>query len=306
MKIIKYPLLLDGGLSNQLESQGCNLKQSLWTAEMLKSNPQEIIKAHLAYLEAGAQCIITSSYQATIPGFTKLGIDEEEAKKLILKSVKLAKKANHIYLEKYPDRTQALVAASIGPYGAYLADGSEYRGNYGISDEELKDFHLSRIQILDKSEADILACETIPSYQEARLLAEILLDCKKKSWMTFSCKDGIHINDGTPIAECMHLLNRHPNIFAVGVNCTKPSYISSLIKIIKANCGNKKIIVYPNSGEIYNAKTKSWAFSSEQNFGVQSVQEWLALGVDLIGGCCRVGPSQIHEVKSKVSNFKYS
>lgn len=303
MQTIKYPLLLDGGLSNQLESQGCNLNQSLWTAAMLKSNPEAIIEAHLAYLEAGANCIITSSYQATISGFAKLGIDKEEAASLILKSVELATRAKNIFHEKNPDKVQALVAASIGPYGAFLADGSEYRGNYGVSDKELKDFHSSRIQILDSSEADILACETIPSYQEGRLLADMLLNCKKKSWMTFSCKDGIHINDGTPIAECMQLLNHHPNIFALGVNCTKPSYISSLIKIIKASCGDKKIVVYPNSGEIYNAIAKTWAFSSELNFSVQSVREWLELGADIIGGCCRVGPAQIHEVKLNVSNF---
>jgi len=303
MKTIKYPLLLDGGLSNQLESQGCNLNQSLWTAAMIKSNPEAIIEAHLAYLEAGADCIITSSYQATISGFAKLGIDSKEAESLILKSVELAIRAKNIFLERNPDKAPALVAASIGPYGAYLADGSEYRGNYGISDKDLKDFHSSRIELLDTSEADMLACETIPSYQEARLLAELLLNCNKKSWMTFSCKDGIHINDGTPIVECMQLLNRHPAIFALGVNCTKPSYISSLMKIIKATCGGKKIVVYPNSGEIYNANTKTWAYSSESSFSVQSVREWLELGADIVGGCCRVGPAQIHEVKLNVLNI---
>lgn len=298
---IKYPLLLDGGLSNQLESQGSNLHPTLWTAELLKSDPEAIVNAHLAYLEAGAKCIITASYQATIPGFQTIGINEEEAKMLISKSVSIADKSIDRFIDKHPNRQRPFIAASIGPYGAYLADGSEYKGNYGISEGALRDFHLPRIQLLDASKADFLAFETIPSYQEAKVYAEILRDVQKPAWITFSCKDARHIHDGTPIEKCIGLFRYHPSVFAVGVNCTAPKYISDLIIKIKSESGDKKIIVYPNSGEKYHKGSQSWTAASEPVFNVQMVKEWMNQGVHIIGGCCRVGPEQIREVAELMS-----
>ena len=157
--MITYPLLLDGGLSNELERQGCNLNQKLWSAKLLESNPEAIILAHLIYLESGAGCIITSSYQATLPGFMAIGYDMHSARGLILKSVQLAEEARSRFLSLNPRASKPLIAASIGPYGAYLADGSEYRGDYVISDQELADFHKPRINLLDNSTADILAAK---------------------------------------------------------------------------------------------------------------------------------------------------
>lgn len=297
---ISYPLLLDGGLSNELERQGCDLNQKLWSAKLLESNPEAIILAHLAYLESGAQCIITSSYQATLPGFMALGYDEPSARELILKSVQLAEEARKRFLSTNPRASTPLIAASIGPYGAYLADGSEYRGNYGITDQDLKDFHEPRIKLLDRSTADILACETIPSFQEAKVLSEILEHTKKPAWVSFSCKDGQHISDGTPIEQCAGLLAHHPRIFAVGVNCTSPQFISELIQSIKSKSGDKKIVVYPNSGAVYNAENKTWTGLSDPSSCEIMAKEWVALGAAIVGGCCGIGPQQIRAMSKTV------
>ena len=240
---IKYPLLIDGGLSNQLEKQGYILNHKLWSAKLLESEPEAIIEAHLAYLEAGAQCITTSSYQATIPGFMAIGYNINTAESLIKKSVHLAEESIKRYHAK---GFKPLIAASIGPYGAYLADGSEYNGNYDVSKETLKEFHEQKIKILDQSKADIIACETIPSLKETLVLANILNRVEKQAWVSFSCKDESHINDGTLIEDCIDILSDHPRIFAIGVNCTAPVYISGLIKTIKTRIKNKRIIVYPN------------------------------------------------------------
>lgn len=296
MMTINYPLLLDGGLSNELERQGCDLNQKLWSAKLLESNPEAIVLAHLAYLEAGAQCIITSSYQATFAGFMALGYDHLAASALILKSVQVAEEARRRFMLLYPDHDQPLIAASIGPYGAYLANGSEYRGNYGISDQALMDFHEPRIKLLDSSTADMFACETIPSFQEANVLSTILKNKSKAAWVSFSCKDGKHTCDGTPIEACTALFTHHPTVFAIGVNCTAPEHISALIQRIKTKSGNKKIVVYPNSGAVYDPESKTWSGLSESSSCEVLVKEWIGLGADMIGGCCGVGPEQIRSM----------
>lgn len=299
---IKYPQIIDGGLSNVLESLGCDLNHELWVAHLLTCNPEAIIKAHKAYLDAGAHIISTSSYQATIPGFMRLGYSKKEAEGLILKSVELAEIAINSFIKNNHPRQRPLIAGSIGPYGAYLADGSEYLGNYNITDQELIDFHKLRIDLLDNSNCDLLAFETIPSYQEAKILADITRNCKKPSWISFSCKNGEQINDGTPITEAAILFKNHTTIFAIGVNCTAPKYISNLIQQIKANCGNKKILVYPNSGEVYDAQTKTWNGNSDPKIFFSMSKEWLRLGADIIGGCCRIGPKHIQSLKFLISN----
>jgi homocysteine S-methyltransferase len=293
---INYPLLLDGGLSNELEKQGCDLNNKLWSANMLEANPEAIIQAHLSYLYAGAQCITTASYQASIPGFMALGYDRAKAESLIIKSVKLAEEAIQRYRGSGFNGFEPLIAASIGPYGAYLADGSEYHGNYGISNESLKEFHLSRISILDGSNADFFACETIPSFQEAKVLTEILKKTNKSAWISFSCKDEHHLNDSTLIEECVAFLEDHSNIFAIGVNCTPPKYVSGLIKTIKSGTKTKKIVVYPNSGEAYNATSKTWIGLSDPKLYFKMAKEWVQLGADIIGGCCRIGPDHIKQI----------
>jgi len=294
---IKYPLLLDGGLSNELERQGCNLNHKLWSAKLLETNSEAIIQAHLAYLNAGAQCITTSSYQASVPGFMAIGYDRIVAERFILKSVQLAEVAIKRFRTSGIKQSKPLIAASIGPYGAYLANGSEYSGNYGVSDEELREFHLMRIRLLDSSNADLFACETIPSFQEAKVLADILKEVKKPAWVSFSCKDEHHLNDGTQIKECSAFFASHPKVFAIGVNCTAPKYISGLIKSIKLKSDTKKIIVYPNSGEVYHAESKTWMDFSDLNLFGARVKEWIELGADILGGCCRIGPEHIKSIE---------
>ena len=186
-----------------------------------------------------------------------------------------------------------MIAASIGPYGAYLADGSEYRGDYVVSDQELADFHQPRINLLDHSTADLLACETIPGFQEAKVLSAILENVKKPAWISFSCKDGQHISDGTPIEQCAAYFADHPTVFAIGVNCTPPKYVSALIRSIKTRSGNKKVVVYPNSGAVYDAESKTWSGLSDLSSCETMVKEWMGLGADIIGGCCGIGPKQI-------------
>ena len=186
---INYPLLIDGGLSNELERQGCNLDHKLWSAKMLVSKPEAIIETHLEYLKAGAQCLITSSYQASIEGFMMLGYDRNEAEAFISQTVRLAEIAIVRFNNSQSNDFNHLIAASIGPYGAYLADGSEYHGNYSVSDETLKEFHKNRIQLLDRSNADFFACETIPCYQEAKVLGELLNDTNKSAWISCAGKE---------------------------------------------------------------------------------------------------------------------
>lgn len=300
---LNFPLLLDGGLSNRLEELGCNLNNPLWTAKVLQDSPELILQTHLDYLEAGAKIITTASYQATISGFAEQGLNKEMAIGLITTSVNLAKEAVETFCRTHPESETPLIAASLGPYGAYLADGSEYRGDYSIGKEELRDFHEEKAILLDHLGVDILAFETIPSQLETRIIVQISQSLETPVWITFSCKDGEHISDGTPITDCINLANFSPHIVAVGVNCTKPQYIASLIKEIKRVSGNKKLVVYPNSGETFDADSKTWSDTAEDSW---DVEEWLKLGTDIIGGCCRVGPGQIRDLHRILQEYHKS
>jgi len=290
-------IVLDGGLSNQLEDQGFDLNHALWSALLLTDNESELIKAHRYYLDAGADCIITASYQASEDGFTALGVSPDLAPKLITKSVELAHQAIDEYLEETKkDTTRPLVAASIGPYGACQADGSEYHGQYGISNVVLKCFHHDRLHLLDKTNADVLACETIPSLQEAQVLHGLLLNVETPAWISFSCKNGQQINDGTAIEKAVQLFSDHPNVLAIGVNCTSPQYMSELIGRIKRHIGDKAIIVYPNSGEQYDPDSKKWHGTSSPESCGRAAKTWVDAGANIVGGCCRMGPDHIREI----------
>lgn len=299
--LLSCPLILDGGLSNVLEGMGCDLNHKLWTAEVLISQPELIVQAHLKYLEAGAHCISTAGYQASIQGFRDLGFDITYIEELLLKPVALAREAIKRYSKRQLISRPLLVAASIGPYGAYLADGSEYRGHYGLSDVELRHFHQRRIELLDNAEADLLAIETIPSFQEAQVLAELLNHCHTRSWISFSCKDGAHLNDGTPLAEACQILAPVQQIFGIGVNCTAPNHVSSLIRTIKEHAPSKKVVIYPNSGEVFNPSNKTWKGTSIPEDFASQAMHWVNEGADMIGGCCRIGPGHIKEISTSLS-----
>ncbi len=286
------PVILDGGLATELEHQGFDLGSELWSAELLINNPQAIIDAHLAYLNAGAQIITTASYQATIDGFIALGLSREQGKSAIANSVDLACQARILYKEMH-SQSKPLIAASIGPYGAYLSDGSEYSGNYDVGKNTLREFHEERLLILDHSDADVLACETIPSFAEATVLHDLLLETGTPAWISFSCRDGQHLNDGTRVGQAAKLFANHPIVLAVGINCTAPGYISPLIQALKQAAPSKAIAVYPNSGELYDANTKSWGHLDQPVDLANAAIRWHKRGAGILGGCCRIGPRQI-------------
>jgi homocysteine S-methyltransferase len=293
-------LVLDGGLATELEKRGHNLDDPLWSARLLLSEPEAIQQLHTDYLVAGADIIITASYQATIPGLMARGLDETAARALIQKSVELAIAARDQFWPAAASegRIRPLVAASVGPYGAYLADGSEYDGRYGLSEDELYQFHRERWLLLAGTAADLLACETIPSYLEARALARLLVETPARlAWFAFSCADGRQLHDGAPIRECAAFLDGVLGVAAIGVNCTPPEHITSLIQEIRA-VSQKPIVVYPNSGETYDAVHNCW-LGDPQDFLVAS-RAWLAAGASLIGGCCRVGPEQIRQLRDRL------
>jgi homocysteine S-methyltransferase len=294
---IKYPLILDGGLSNVLEGFGCDLNHRLWSARLLIDEPELILRAHLTYLEAGANLISSAGYQASLEGFIKTGLSPLEAERLILRSVELAEEARDIYLRNNNTEKKIYIAASMGPYGAILADGSEYRGHYAISEKALKDFHAKRIELLATSNADFFGFETIPSMPEVKVLSELLSRFTKPSWISFSCKDELHLNDGNKISEAAKLLVNNTSVFAIGVNCTSPKYISGIIEVLKQSVPEKKIIVYPNSGEVYHVQSKSWLGVSDPFSFEKMAQEWREKGADIIGGCCRIGPDHIQRIR---------
>ena len=294
-------LLLDGGLATQLEAMGHDLSSELWSAKLLLSQPQAIVDAHRAYFEAGAHCAITASYQASVPGFMKLGLNEQEAKNLIALSVELAKQARDEFVAAHPDQPVPLVAASVGPYGATLADGSEYTGQYGISDGALADFHRQRLHLLDQTGADVLACETIPSLQEAKVLASLLADCQTPAWISFSCKSESQLSDGSSLAACAELFNQHPKVKAVGINCTSPVFINDLIQAIRSTCPQQNIVVYPNSGETYRASDNSWHGTATPLECGLAAKDWRKNGANIIGGCCRMGPEHIQQIKQQLT-----
>jgi homocysteine S-methyltransferase len=229
------------------------------------------------------------------------GFSESESTSLLRKAVDIACQARDHYFEKakHGQGLRPLVAASIGPYGAYLADGSEFRGNYSISAQELQDFHEPRWKILQATDADLFAIETIPSYTEAGVLLDLLEQTPNLSaWISFSCTDGSKIHDGTLLADCAGLFKDCNQVVAIGVNCTAPRNIPSLIGELCNAVPEKQIIVYPNSGEVFDARQKTWVQQPDPaDFGTAAA-EWFGLGARLIGGCCRTGPDHITQAKN--------
>lgn len=294
-------MVLDGALATELERRGADLNDPLWSAKCLIERPELIREVHLDYYRAGADVATAATYQASFEAFARRGIGPRDAAHLMCAAVELALSARDEFWSVEPGRTarlRPLVAASIGPYGATLADGSEYRGRYALDDAALADFHRPRLRVLANAGADLLACETIPSLREARILARLLPEFPQAcAWMSFSCKDGEHTCEGDSIAECVASLRDHPQIVAVGVNCTAPQHIASLLRHMRGATG-KPLLVYPNSGEHYDAASKRWSGGGTLDFGEQA-RSWYEQGARLIGGCCRTNPIDIRAVSSR-------
>jgi homocysteine S-methyltransferase len=295
------PLLLDGGLATQLEAQGSDISGALWSAALLKTDPEAIMRATRAYLDAGADIVASASYQASRRGFASIGLSAGEADDLMRLSVDLTRKARDEYLADDPGRDfEPLVAASIGPYGAILHDGSEYRGDYAISTGELHDFHAERLTVFDDSGADVLALETIPSDTEARVLAELLSRCRTPAWVSFSCRDEGHISDGTPIEVAAAYFQRHTTVLAVGINCTPPQFVPDLLRRVHSVLPELVLMAYPNSGETYNAAEETWTGTVTPLDCAAAAEEWIAAGAKLVGGCCRMGPAHIRAMAERI------
>ncbi|MFP3096200.1 homocysteine S-methyltransferase [Kluyvera sichuanensis] len=292
-------VLLDGAMATELEARGCDLADSLWSAKVLMENPQLIYDVHLDYFRAGAQVAITASYQATPDGFAARGLNEAQARSLIAKSVELVKQARDSYRAENPAAKGLLIAGSVGPYGAYLADGSEYRGDYQRSAQVFQDFHRPRVEALLEAGVDLLACETLPSFDEIRALAQLLEAYPvAQAWFSFTLRDAQHLSDGTPLRDVLALLADYPQILAVGINCIALEntvealeYLHSLTPL--------PLVVYPNSGEHYDAVSKTWHHHGEACATLEGyLPQWLAAGAKLIGGCCRTTPKDIAALKA--------
>ncbi len=297
-------LILDGGLASELESAGFDLDDPLWSAKVLLETPDAIGDVHRSYLDAGADCIISASYQATIMGFRARGLGLAASEDAIRKSVQLAVDARDEFWadeSNRGDRLRPLVAASVGPYGAFLADGSEFTGVYGLDEQSLLDFHRRRWQILASTGADLLACETIPSLREARALARLLTETPGRwAWFSFSCRDGEHISDGTPIVDCVRALAAVPRVAAIGVNCTAPIFIPGLVEKIRG-VTDAPVVAYPNSGEGWDAEHKCWTGTADASHFAAAGALWRDAGARLIGGCCRTGPEDIRQLREALA-----
>ncbi|MEU1889771.1 homocysteine S-methyltransferase [Streptomyces pristinaespiralis] len=276
-------VVLDGGLSNQLQAQGCDLTGGLWSARLLADDPEQIRAAHTAYVRAGAQVLITSSYQATFEGFARRGTGRAQAAGLLGRSVGLARSAADAAGH------EVWVAASVGPYGAMLADGSEYRGRYGLGVRELERFHRPRIEALAAAGPDVLALETVPDTDEAQALLEAAEGCGVPLWLSYTVAEG-RTRAGQPLAEAFALAAGRDEVIAVGVNCCDPREATAAVSLATEITG-KPAVVYPNSGERWDAASSSWQGGS--GYDPVRVCEWRAAGARLAGGCCRVGPREI-------------
>ncbi len=276
------PVVLDGGLSNQLADAGCDLSDELWSARLLADGPEAIEAAHAAYLAAGARVLITASYQATYQGFARRGLDRAAAGALLRRSVALARRAA-------AGRDDVWVAASVGPYGAMLADGSEYRGRYGLGVADLVRFHRPRIEALAEAAPDVLALETVPDAVEAEALLRAVEGTGLPVWLSYSVT-GATTRAGQPLDAAFRLAAGHPQVIAVGVNCCTPRDAGRAVPVARAATGGP-VVVYPNSGEVWDAAARGWRGGSRLD--PAAARDWYADGARLIGGCCRVGPDRI-------------
>ncbi|WP_405646855.1 homocysteine S-methyltransferase [Streptomyces uncialis] len=287
------PLVLDGGLSNQLEAAGERLDGGLWSARLLLDRPEALVAAHRAYYEAGADIAVTGSYQATFEGFARHGVDRRGAAELLRSAVALAREAARTAA---PGRRPRWVAASAGPYGAMLADGSEYRGRYGLTVAELERFHRPRLEALAAAAPDVFALETVPDTDEARALVRAVRGLGVPAWLSYNVR-GDRTRAGQPLAEAFAVAADADEVVAVGVNCCTPADADAAVALA-ARVTGKPVVVYPNSGEGWDAVRGVW--TGPRRFTARRVDGWLASGARLVGGCCRVGPAAIAETAARV------
>ncbi len=282
-RLAERPVLIDGGLATTLELLGHDISGDLWSARMLVDDPGAIVEAHSAFFAAGAEVATTASYQATFDGFAAHGIDRQQTADLMRRSVALARDASAQVTNR-----PTWVAASIGPYGAMLADGSEYHGRYGLSVAQLREFHLPRIEVLAAAGADLLAFETLPCAAEVEAVLSEIDEAGLESWVSLSI-DGSRTRAGEPLEDVLAMAADVSGVLALGINCSTPSDATAAVGA--AARAGKPVVIYPNSGEGWDAVSRAWvAAEAEPHF---PVERWVAEGARLVGGCCRVTPSDI-------------
>jgi len=297
-------VVLDGGLATALEAAGHRLDEKLWSARLVISAPDAVRGVHASYLKAGADCVTSGGYQASFEGFLEAGLDRRAAESALRRAVTLAAEARDSFWSDPTNRVgrvEPIVAASAGPYGAYLANGSEYDGRYGVERDVLEAFHRDRLAVLVDTEADLVAFETLPSLLEVEVLCALLAEgLGKPAWITFSCRDSDALWDGTPISAALQRCDSIDALVGVGVNCTDPRHVGGLIDKIAAMT-DLPIIVYPNSGESYDPVTREWTGPPAE--WLENVGQWVEKGASVLGGCCRVGSGEIGELRLRLEEM---
>jgi homocysteine S-methyltransferase len=287
-------VVLDGGMSNALEDLGFDLSDPLWTARLLRDAPGAVAEVHRRYFAAGARIATTASYQASVPGFVAQGLSSDEAAALVVRSVEVARAVRD---ELADDGVERRVAASVGPYGAYLADGSEYLGRYGVPRGTLRDFHAPRLELLASAGPDLLAVETIPDMDEAEVLAELLDDVGMPAWFSFSCRDG-RTAAGQPLADAFSVGATPACVVAVGVNCLPADEVLAAVTTVR-EVTDRPAVAYPNGGGRWDPERKTW--TGTPGVDPDLALEWVAAGAAFVGGCCRVGPADIARLAQRVA-----
>lgn len=297
----KHPII-DGAMATELEKLGVDTAQELWSAAALLNQPEAIAAVHRAYFEAGADVATTNTYQANIAAFMDQGLTRDQSAELIKSAVEIAVTVRNKWCaENSVPTDQKLVAGSVGPYGAYLADGSEYTGAYSLTDEEFRDFHRPRMALMQEAGADFFALETMPSGPEAVALIGLLADefPDTEAWLSLSLADSEHLCDGTALRDLAPLINSSDQIKAVGLNCTALENVQPALAVL-SGLTDKPLLVYPNSGEQYDPETKTWALTDAAHTFGSFIPGWVEAGVTLIGGCCRTTPSDISTIARSV------
>lgn len=299
--------VLDGGMATELERRGFDLSGPLWSAHVLDEAPAAVAAVHLDYLRAGADCIETASYQISALGYRELGRGDWAG--ALRQSVELAESARRAYAEESGRRVW--IAASLGPFGAALHNGAEFHGRYGVGFEDLVRFHRERLAVAAETGADLVAVETVPSLEEARAIVAALGEVQGATgwvsmWVSMTCRDARHVAHGEALRECAAVLDAAEGVLAVGVNCTRPDYLDALIGEARLGTG-KPVVVYPNSGERWDAATRSWKgrgelAAEEARFG-EMARGWYAARAQAVGGCCRTGPGHIRAIRAGLGGF---
>jgi homocysteine S-methyltransferase len=296
-------LVLDGGLATELEARGAQLDDPLWSAKLILDAPHLIEEVTYDYIAAGADVVTTASYQATILGLIAKGLTAPQAEGIIRQSMAIARAARDRFWsepENRKKRLKPLIAASIGPYGAYLHDGSEYLGHYGLNSSQLKDFHRARLAILLDCSPDVIAFESFPSQLEAEAVVDLLSEFPKATaWISFTCRNESNISEGTAFGAAVRAVAASSQVVAVGVNCTAPRYVEALLLAAQQET-DKPLVAYPNSGESFDAGSGEWCAEGDLPAFERAVESWYKAGARLIGGCCRTTPDTIGRIRSRL------